>query len=176
MKKSLNFWQFAGFAFTGIAGTLLHFAYDWSNQSIFFAPFSAVNESTWEHMKILFFPMFIFALVESFVIGKQYENFWCSKLAGTALGLTIIPVSYYTYTGVLGVSADWFNITIFFSAAAAAYLLETWLLKKEKSCRISPLAAFIFLCVLAFAFVVLTFIQPEIPLFQDSNTKLYGIN
>ena len=29
------------------------------------ALFSAVNESTWEHMKLLFFPMFVFALVQS---------------------------------------------------------------------------------------------------------------
>lgn len=65
MKRDVTLWQFAGFTVTSLGGTLLHFLYDWSNQSIFAAPFSAVNESAWEHMKLLFFPMFIFALIQS---------------------------------------------------------------------------------------------------------------
>ena len=76
MKKSLLLWQLAGFVFTSAAGTLLHFVYEWSSQSILFAPFSAVNESIWEHMKLLFFPMLIFAFAESHYIGRQYPSFW----------------------------------------------------------------------------------------------------
>ena len=85
MKRSLSFWQFAGFTFTGVAGTLLHFLYDWTN-SRFIALFSAVNESIWEHMKLLFFPMIVFAIFESFYFSKEYKSFWCSKLVGILLG------------------------------------------------------------------------------------------
>ena len=59
MKKSLNLWQLAGFIFTGVAGVLLHFLFEWTGKSIFVAPFAAVNESIWEHMKLLFVPMFL---------------------------------------------------------------------------------------------------------------------
>ena len=62
MKRSLSIWQFAGFTFTAVLGTLLHFLYEWT-QMIAFAPFSAVNESTWEHMKLLFIPMFLLAII-----------------------------------------------------------------------------------------------------------------
>lgn len=175
MKKSLIRWQVLGFIFTGIAGTLLHFAYDWSGQSVIFAPISAVNESIWEHMKLLFFPLFVFALTESRFLVKNHYDFWCAKLAGTTVGLLLIPMLYYTYTGALGVSADWFNITIFFLAAAATFWFETRLLNQQTmSCR-SQLTAFIVLCLIGAAFVVLTFIQPKIPLFQDPVTGLYGI-
>ena len=167
MKKTVFYWQIAGFIFTSIAGTLLHFLYDWSNQNILFAPFSAVNESIWEHMKLLFFPMFTFALIESRYLEKQYENFWCVKLAGIALGLTLIPVLYYSYTGILGVSADWVNIAIFFITAAATYLLETKLLKKEGTCCITSQLALIILFLLVLAFTVLTFHPLHIPLSQD---------
>lgn len=176
MKRSLSFWQFAGFVFTCVAGTLLHFLYDWSNQSIVFAPFSAVNESTWEHMKLLFFPMFVFALIESRHFGKGYKNYWCVKLTGIGFGLLLIPVIYYTYTGILGTSADWFNIAIFFIAVAASYWLETRLLKGEKLPCVSPSAAIIILCITAVLFAVFTFYPPHIPPFQDPVTKLYGIN
>lgn len=175
MKRSLKLWLICGFVFTGITGTLLHFLYDWTNQSIIVAPFSAVNESIWEHMKLLFFPMFIFALVQYKFTGKNYEFFWCAKLVGTIVGLFLIPIIYYTYTGVFGVNADWFNIVIFFIAAGTAYYLENLLLKNKLNFCSSPLIAFVILCIIAVLFVVMTFVQPQIPLFQDMTTGNYGI-
>ena len=65
MKQDLFLWQFSGFSLSSLGGTLLHFLYDWTNESILIAPFSGVNESTWEHMKLLFFPLFLFALIQS---------------------------------------------------------------------------------------------------------------
>lgn len=173
MKKSLKLWQIVGFVFTGIWGVLLHFLYDWTNQSIIAAPFSAVNESIWEHMKLLFFPMFVFALIEYGFIGRNCENYWCVKLFGTSLGLTLIPVIYYSYTGIFGVNADWFNIVIFFIASASAYYLETLLFKNRISCRFN-IAAFIILCIVALLFIVFTFVQPQIPIFRDPATGSYS--
>lgn len=175
LKRSLKLWQVVGFVFTGIAGVLLHFLYDWTKQSIIVAPFSAVNESIWEHMKLLFFPMFVFALIEYKFIGKNYENFWCAKLAGIITGLLLIPIIYYTYTGVLGVNADWFNIVIFFFAVGTAHYLENLILKNKLDFYKSPLIAFAILCFIAVLFVVMTFVQPQIPLFQDMTTGNYGI-
>lgn len=167
MEKSISSLQYAGFIFTSIAGTLLHFAYDWSNQSIFLAPFSAINESIWEHMKLLFFPMFIFALIEYFLIGNEYENFWCAKLIGTVLGLILIPTLYYTYTGAIGIMIDFINIAIFFLAAAVAYSVETRLFEQGYTCRIAPWTSFFLLCLILLAFVVFTFFPPGIPLFEE---------
>ena len=64
-KKNMQLWQLIGFAFTGLLGTLLHYLYEWTNESILVSPFSGINESTWEHMKLIFFPMFIFAFIEN---------------------------------------------------------------------------------------------------------------
>lgn len=166
MKKILSRWQLAGFIFTGIAGILLHFAYNWSNQSIFVAPFAAINESIWEHMKLLFIPMFVFALIESRFLGQIYEHFWSVKLIGILTGILLVPILYYSYTGAFGVRLDWMNITIFFMAGAAAYLLETYLLKTKTLTSMYPLLALLILCLIAFVFVVFTFIPPSIPLFE----------
>lgn len=175
MKRSISVWQFVGFSVTSIFGTMLHFLYDWTNQSIIAAPFSATNESTWEHMKLLFFPMFIFALIESRFFSKDHENFWCIKLKGIVLGLILIPVLFYTYNGIFGTSPDWINIAIFFVSAAAAYIFETKLFKRHGSrCRYSAVSLTV-LYLIALAFVVLTFVQPQIPLFQDPITKGYGL-
>ena len=174
MKKSIPTWQMVGFICTGVIGTLLHFVLDWTGEHPVAGLFSAVNESIWEHTKLLFYPMVLFALVEYFAWGKACGRFWLAKLFGTLLGIVLIPVIYYTYTGILGQSADWFNIGIFFIVAAAVYFAETKLFQKIASCvKISRFAWLLF-CVLAVVYTVLTFYPPRIPLFQDPNTGTYG--
>lgn len=174
MKKSLSGWQLLGFIFTGIAGVLLHFLFDWTNGSIIVAPFSAVNESIWEHMKLLFFPMFAFALLESRYIGKEYNNFWCVKLFGIVLGIILIPVLYYTINGIFGKTPDWVNIAIFFVTSAIIYITETRILKRERNDCKSPHKALFVLWLIALSFVVLTFVPPQIPLFKDPISSTYG--
>ncbi|MBO5872966.1 MAG: hypothetical protein J6Q56_02030 [Clostridia bacterium] len=175
MRNSSRLWQLAGFIFTSVFGTLLHFAYDWSGGSLFFAPFSAVNESIFEHMKLLFFPMFVFSFIQNNFSKEKPKNFWCVKLKGSFVGFTLIPLLYYTYTGILGTSADWFNITIFFIASAAAYITEAKKLNHTKPCIISETASFIILCIIGLSFIILTFCPPHIPLFQDPQSLTFGI-
>ena len=57
MKQRSVLWQWAGFAVATFGGTILHFLYDWTGGSILVAPLSGVNESTWEHMKLLYWPV-----------------------------------------------------------------------------------------------------------------------
>lgn len=174
MKRSIGLWQLLGFAITALGGTLLHFLYDWLGEAVWVAPFSGVNESTWEHMKLLFWPMFIFAIVQGFFF-KDRDNFWCVKLRGTILGLLLIPVLFYTYNGVIGKSPDWINIAIFFISAAIAYIYETRLFNSDKLQCKSQKSALIALCFIALLFVVFTFATPQIGIFKDPLTGDFGI-
>lgn len=175
MKRYLTRWQFGGFVFVSLFGALLHFLYEWSNESNVIAAFSAVNESTWEHMKLMFFPMFIFALIQSRFF-KEYESFWCVKLKGIITGIVLIPVLFYTFNGVFGKSPDWVNIAIFFVSAALAFLTETRLLRKDSLQCQRPYLAFGIICIIGVLFVLFTFFTPQIALFQDPVTGTYGIN
>ena len=173
MKQRSVLWQAAGFAAVTFGGTILHFLYDWTGGSILVSPFSGVNESTWEHMKLLYWPLLVFALVQWFFFREQ-EHFWCVKLAGMLLGLALIPVLFYTYNGVFGKSPDWVNIAIFYVSAALVFLLEWRLMKGNRPrCRY-PALAFAGILLLGVAFVGFTFYPPEIPLFLDPVTGGFG--
>ena len=174
MKKSIPVWQMVGFIFTSILGTLLHFLFDWTGGSVIAALFSAVNESIWEHMKLLYYPMLVFALIEYRRWGREEENFWCVKLLGQLVGLTLIPLLYYTYTGTLGMEADWFNIAIFFLAAGYAFWLETKLFQRGWSCRLNAWVAALLICLIGAIFLLFTFRTPQIPFFRDPVTGSYG--
>lgn len=174
MKRSIGIWQLWGFAVTSFGGTILHFLYEWLGESLWVAPISGVNESTWEHMKLLFWPMFLFAVLESFFFRKR-ADFWCVKARGIFLGLVLIPVLFYTYNGVIGRSPDWINIAIFFISAAVVYLYETRLFRRETvRCRVSKLAIAALLVAATF-FVIFTFATPELGIFRDPLTGTYGI-
>jgi len=174
MKRQIGLWQLFGYAVTSVGGTLLHYLYEWTGEAVWSAPFSGVNESTWEHMKLLFFPMFIYAVVQSFFF-RDREDFWCVKLRGILLGLSLIPVIFYTYNGVIGPSPDYINIAIFFVSSAIAFIFETRLFKRENTVCRHPRLALGALCLIALLFAIFTFATPEIGIFKDPITGAYGI-
>ena len=174
MKKNLALWQFSGFALTSLLGTILHFLYDWAGESPLVATFSAVNESTFEHLKLFFFPAFLFSLIQ-YKFFKEYKNFWCIKLVGVLTGLISIPVLFYTYNGAIGKSPDWLNIAFFFISAALSFLVEWFLFKTNRvSCNNSRLC-FISLCFIGFLFIVFTFFAPKLAIFKDPVTNTFGL-
>ena len=174
MKRSIGLWELIGFAVTSLGGTILHFLYDWLGEAAWIAPFSGINESTWEHMKLLFWPMFVFAIVQSFFF-RERNDFWCVKLRGSLLGLILIPVIFYTYNGVVGRSPDWINIAIFFISAAIAYVYETRLFNNNTTTAKNSKRSIISFCIIASLFVLFTFITPELGIFKDPITGTYGM-
>ena len=174
MKRTIWVWQFFGFAITVLGGTFLHFLYDLTGGNIWTAPFSGVNESTWEHMKLLFWPTFIYAIIQSFFF-KSESYFWRVKLRGICTGLILIPTIFYTYNGAIGKSPDWVNIAIFFISAATAYLYETKLFSKEKIICVFPKIPFLALAFIAFLFVLFTFYTPSLGIFIDPTNDAIGI-
>ncbi len=174
MQKNLHLWQLAGLTFTAFLGTLLHFLYGWVENPII-AAFSAVNESTWEHMKLLFFPALIFALIQYPFFRQSAPYFWQIKCVGILVGFALIPILFYTLNGIFGKTPDWVNILIYFIAITVSYYLETKLFQKSAELSMPAPWAAVILSFIALSFIIYTFIPPEIPLFQDLITGGYGI-
>ena len=56
--NNLKSYTLAGTIFVLVLGTLSHFFYEWSNDNPLIGLFSPINESVWEHMKLLSFLCF----------------------------------------------------------------------------------------------------------------------
>ena len=149
-----------------VLGTILHFLYDWTGESGVVKPFSAIDESTWQHMKIMYFPMLIFGVVQWFFFRKEYPCFYVVKLIGILVGLTLIPIVFYTYNGAFGKSPDWLNITIFMVADICAFVVEYRLFRRVNDCkRVWKMLSLTALLVIGMLMVVFTYIPPNLPLF-----------
>ena len=169
MAKRLWRWETVGWVVTGLLGPLLHFAYEWSGGNPVVAAFAAVNESIWEHMKILFWPLLFWAAVEWPVFFRHYRNFLAVKTAAITAAVALVPVLYYTYGGVWGKTLAAVDIGIYYVAAAAAGWCTCTLAGRGKCVGVwkQVLGGGILLCLGAL-FVLFTFCPPEIALFEET--------
>ena len=175
MKRRLLIWELVGFCWTVAAGTALHFLYKWSGSNLMVAAFSAVNESTWEHMKLLLMPFFLFSVTQFWFITQP--NFLAVRGISAWVGTLLIPVLFYTYTGILGKHVLWMDIAVFVLAAGMMVALDAfWLRRNCFSAGWQQLLGTVLLWGLVFLFVWFTYRTPELALFQDPITRGYGLN
>ncbi len=166
MRNNVKRWIW-GFLFVGVLGILFHFTYDWLGQTVVAGLFFPVNESIWEHLKLLYFPVALWWIVEGFV-GKKKPRFFASRVWALSWALLFIPVAHYTYSGIVGQRFSWADIGIFFVADLLYFLLVGKFSSKEKeeSEGENILAAIVFL-VWMFAFFVFTFFPPNLGIFWE---------
>lgn len=172
-KRKIRRYQIFSTLFVFVLGTLLHFTYDWSEQNQIIGAFSAVNESTWEHLKLIFFPMLITIIIGFFYLGKIIPNFICSKTIGLLVSLTFTVIFFYTYTGILGTNIAFIDIASFFIAVILGEFISYLLMVNKFKCNNK--IAIIILNVLLILFIIFTYKTPEIGLFKDPISGEYGI-
>lgn len=179
MKNKVLTWEIGGFLFIGLIGAALHFTFEMSNfSSMEVAYFSAVNESTWEHLKMVFFPGLVFALIQYTYVRDAVNNYILAKVAGLVIMPLVIAVGWYIYAPILGRSyfpADLFlfYLAVFLGQWASYKLLTRAPLEK----KYTQFAIGVFLVMFA-AFSTFTFYPPNIFLFEHldlKDTGLYGI-
>lgn len=174
MNKSLFKWEFYGVFIMFIFFSLFHFTYELTGFK-FFALFSAVNESVWEHLKIGFYAGLLFYFVEYSFIGKYSPNFLPAK----ALALYVIPVfimiTFYGYTSILGRHYLWLDILIAFLSCVAAQIVSYSIISSKNDFSEFSKTAIILILLGIVVFTLFTFYPPRIPLFFDKSNNKFGI-
>ena len=166
-------WEIAGLLLTLIAGNLLHFVYEWSGRSPVAAAFAAVNESTWEHKKLLAVPWILWSLAEAVTNGASALF---SRALGLLAGLIAIPVTYYTLWGIMGRPHHLVNILIFQLAVLLAFAVSR---RARESGRFDgrgwQLLSLLLMLLIGALFLCWTYHTPHLPIFADPVTGIAGI-
>ena len=143
-------------------GVLLHFAYDWSGQNKIVGLFSATNESTWEHLKLLFFPMLFITIWDS-LRGNTGPGFLKRRITSIMAGMLVIVVLFFTVFGVTGRVIEWFNVATFFIGLLTTVILDNVITVEDNIySAYTALATFILFTV---AFGVFSFKAPDVGIF-----------
>lgn len=163
-----------GFVFVSVAGTLMHFTYDWSCNSTIIGMLCPINESCWEHLKMVFFPYTIWSVI-AYCLLKKPKGLLLSKFFGVITGMLAILIFFYTYTGIFGISIEILNISSFFIGIFTAFAVDYALIRSNRLTKQKNTTAIILFIAVALIFFIFTFAPPFIPLFRDPISFTYGI-
>ena len=169
-------WQIFGFFFIIIVGSFFHFLFELSGYFFLVGAIAAVNESVWEHLKLAFWPIILFALIEYKYIKKEESNFGLAKAAASYVAPILIVIIFYTYTAIIGMHLLLMDILTFIVAVFVAQLINYKLLISRELPNYTKIISMVFIIVLAFIFVLFTYLPPHLPIFRDSTTGFYGIS
>lgn len=152
------------YIFVCVLGVLLHFLYNLSGYNRIVGLFSAVNESTFEHLKLIFFPMLFLTLWDVFKLKKSDNEFLVKRTTGLLCGMFSIVFLFYTTWGVLGTRYDPVNIAIYFVGVLIAFYTEN---SGSYHISISNITCIVIFLYLALAFFMFTYHSPNVGIFFD---------
>ena len=164
--KNLKHYCIKGFLFVVITGSIAHFIYDWSGGNTLLGFLFPINESVWEHMKLSFFPMLLYSFYLNTKLENAYPCIRTASLFGIILSTFLIPVLFYTYSGILGHNYAILDIMTFIISVLLSFVV---MYKLTLSCPLSsykiPLT--ILVLILAICFFLFTYRPLNIGIFTE---------
>ena len=160
------------FIIIGAFGTLGHFLYEWTGENHIIGMFFPVNESTWEHLKLLFFPTLIYSLIEYFKNKEAFQNYFPALLLSVYKGMIIIITLFYTVKGILGFNVDFINILIYYIGVGCTIIQKNKILNSEKfASKNAFIISLTFLALTIFLFIVWSYNPPSLAIFAPPSTN-----
>ncbi len=174
MNKKLITLTIIGIIFTSILGTLLHFAYDFFNENFIVGLFSPISESIWEHMKLVFFPMLLFSIIEYFYNKKDYSSLIYYRFIGIIISTWMVPIIFYTYTNILGKDIFFMDLFTFFASIIIGFLISSCLYKKSQNYSLNNnllrniiIICYLLILIMIICFLIFTKYPPSMKLFSQ---------
>lgn len=155
----------AAFAFTALLGTGLHFLYPLCPCALvgLFAP---VNESVWEHLKLLYWPFFpaLFFLLHA---DAQRTPGLCGGLLLAQLLMPCVLLgAYYTLSAGFCVQSLGLDIALYLLTLALGFFLS-YRLRRSKSVLHTTGVLVLAVGLYGAALILLSIAPPPLPIFLD---------
>lgn len=155
---------------------LFHFIYDWFPSTLT-AIFFPVNESIWEHMKLLFSAVVFYGIIDYIILQKfkiKYNNFFTSLFISA---LAIIPIYLIMFLPIYYKIGE--NMPIIFTLMFISILLSqviSYYILKAKDFNKLNIISLILIIISYIVFASLTYYPIKTELFFDIEEEKYGLN
>ena len=156
-----------------VVGTIAHFIYELSSHNKIVGLFGAVNESTWEHIKIALTATILWSLVDGFLYGAN-PNYFLAKLLSLLIIIFLMPTLFYGYQLLFKKDNAFINILIFYLVIISSQLLFYHFLKLNPINYIGQYLSCIGTFIIFGAYMTLTIMPIKNLLFKDPITNKYG--
>jgi hypothetical protein len=158
-----------------LAGSLLHFTFQWSGNWPPVALFAAVNESVWEHLKLAFWPALAWAVIEYAALRPRPLPFWAAKGFALLAAPLLIVLMFYGYTSLLGRNILLLDIATFVVAIAAGQIVSARLTTAQGWTNITLTLGTACLACQLLAYSTFTYYPPPLQIFEDGRNGSRGI-
>ncbi len=160
-----------------LVGALFHFLYELLGQLAVVGAISPVNESVWEHSKMVVLPLILwwglYYLIKGKDEGIDKQKWFTGALTSLVSTIIAMPLLFYFYTEAFGVESVVVDILILLVALFIGQTLGYHVYKYGKG--LPGNTALLLMLLILIVFIVYTFAPPHLPIFMDSTTGLYGI-
>ena len=155
---------------------LFHFIYEWFPNKLF-SIFFPVNESIWEHMKLIY-TSFIVGILIDYIFSKIFKiklnNLIFSNFYSSIISIMTYLIIYLPIDSFIGHSTI-FAITLLFLMIIFGEIICYNLMIKNENITLNYIS--IVLIIIGYIiFGLLTYYPPKTKLFFDPQHKKYGIN
>ncbi|MGL6193471.1 MAG: DUF6512 family protein [Thermoguttaceae bacterium] len=162
-------WCYAGIPILFLVGAALHFTYQWLGRNVIVAVIAPINESVWEHTKMVLVPIIVYWWLYYFVVRKSNPvniNRWATgAMTSLMVSIIAIPFMYYFYTSAFGVHLLAVDISLLFIALAFGQTLGWHVYVHGRG--VNHVLVCVIITAIIFCYGVFTFFPPHIPLFID---------
>lgn len=156
-----------------IIGTISHFLYDLSNHNKIVGLFTAVNESTWEHIKIAITPTLLWGLIDGYIYGENL-NYFPAKLCSLLVITLVIPFIFYLSKIIFEKDITIINISSFYIAIILGQYTFKYIIHLNELEFIYRYLSCLGLFIFFGCYLLLTLLPIENFMFKDPITKKYG--
>jgi len=158
-----------------IIGTLSHFLYDISGHNKIIGLFTAVNESTWEHIKIALTPTLLWSLIDGLIYGID-GNYFLAKFISLITIIILMPLLFYGYQYFTKKDIPIINILIFYIVIICSQLSFYFLIRMDEVNYIIRYLSCIGIFLVFGGYMIHTLLPGKTFLFKDPVTNKYGFN
>jgi len=148
-----------------IIGSLFHYIYEWSGNNFLIGLISPVNESIWEHLKLVLLPMTLYWLIYPYFNKSISTEKWLfSLIISLITSMLTIVAFYYTYTGVFGIESLILDIFSLFLGLTVGHPIGIHFYTYGFS--IPKIISLTLLLLVFITFIIFTITPPNLPIFM----------
>ena len=154
----------------GTAASVCHSIYNFTGEKFIVGLFTPVNESVWEHQKLMFFPFLVWWIIMYFRKKEAWEMSMNTWIVSSGVSLVIAPVSvvllHYGYTSGWGRESVFFDIALVFVCYFIALCVAFHFMKHSKPNKLAAILCSIIIVGIGITFIIFTGNPPQLPIFE----------
>lgn len=170
-RRVIILWEAGALIVTVLVASLLHFLYELTGFQSWAPLFGSVNESTFEHLKLFYWPAFAYALVQHAYTRHQVNNFWWAKAAAIITAPLVLMLAFYFYLGIslpiYGRGFLWADIGTGVLGVLAGNIVAYRIMTSPEMGKAFSRAGFAICVALGVMFIAFTYYPPRVFIFEN---------